>query len=815
MNHLESFTTFGELLTYLRKRAHLTQDELGRAVGYSRAHLARLESNQRLPSPSTVAARFVPALNLADVPELAQRLIELAATAHQPRTNLPAPLTSFIGRAKEIAEIKHQLTATRLLTLTGAGGTGKTRLALQVANEVSSHYADGTWLIDLASLTDPALIPQTIAAVFELREQPGRPSLTLVVDYLRAKHQLLILDNCEHLIDASAKLADQLLRVAPRLTILATSREALGIAGEFVYHVPSLSLPATRPLTPDALGQCEAVQLFIERATAVTRFALTATNAPAVAHICLRLDGIPLAIELAAARMKVFAAEQIATRLDDRFQLLTGGNRTALPRQQTLRALMDWSYDLLSEPEQELLRQLSVFVGGWTFEAAQAVCAALPVLNLLTRLIDKSLVVAEEHDGQARYKLLETVRQYTHEKLFESGETPDVRDRHLAYFVRFSIIVAAALPSSQELIWLDRLDREFENLRAALAWGLEQEPESALAIAGNLMFFWANSTHTAEGLVWLQNTTAKVKALPPTDHTNEQHRQQNMARALTATGLATFSLGDWARANSILTEAVSLARQAGDKFVLACALGFQATALFVTRGQDAGAITVEAVAMARESGAVFLLPAGLIHLAGMARRQGDATLAERYSAEAQQLLLNGQVPIFIAPISNHMLAMEARLRGDFALAAQHFRRSAVLAQQARNPLVAASVTSELAHLERLTGDTQAAKVAYRQSILKWQGLGIRASVAHELECFAYLARAENQSERAAQLLGAAEALREAIGIAMRDEERDEFAREVAVVEAQLSQVSFKHAWTIGRAMTMEQAIEFALMEVDG
>lgn len=800
-----TFLTFGELLTHLRKRAHLTQDELGRVVGYSRAHVARLEHNQRLPSPATVSARFVPALDLGDVPELAQRLIELATTAHQPRTNLPAPLTSFIGREKEIAEIKHQLTTTRLLTLTGSGGTGKTRLALQTATEVLANYADGVWFIDLAPLTNPTFIPQTIADVFELREQPGRPALTLITDYLRAKHLLLILDNCEHLIDKCAALADQLLRVAARLTILATSREALGIIGEFIYHVPSLSLPTIYP-APDMLAQCEAVRLFIERAAAVTRFALTAANAPAVAHICQRLDGIPLAIELAAARVNVFAAEQIATRLNDRFQLLTAGSRTALPRQQTLRAMMDWSYDLLSESEQKMLRELSVFVGGWTFEAAEAICAVSDILGLLTRLVHKSLVIVEERDGQARYKLLETVREYACEKLSEFAEVADLRNRHLAYFVRLSIESTTA----QGLIWLEQFEQELENFRAALTWGLEQQPESALAIAGNLMFFWVNSTHATESLVWLQNTVDKVKALPPAEHTNEQYRQQNMARALTAIGLATFSLGDWERANSVLTEAVSLAREAGDKLVLACAVSFQATALFVTRGQDASAITEEAVALARELGAVFLLPAGLIHLAGVARRQGDVARAERYSAEAQQLLQSGQVPIFIAPISNHMLAMEARLRGDFASATRYFQQGAILAQQARNPLVAASVASELAHLARLTGDIQAAKDAYRQSVLKWQDLGIRASVAHDLECFAYIARAESQSERAAQLLGAAEALREKIGISMRDEERDEYTREIAAVHDQLDDDRFMQVWAAGRALTMEQAIELAL-----
>jgi predicted ATPase/class 3 adenylate cyclase len=350
--------------------------------------------------------------------------------------NLPAQLTSFVGREAEITEVRRLLGASRLLTFTGSGGTGKTRLSLQVAAEALADFADGVWLVELAPLADPDRVAAAVAAVFDLRDQPGRTMLEQLQDFLRARQVLLILDNCEHLITASARMADALVRACPKVKVLASSREALGLAGERIFHVPSLGLPETMG-TLDAVARSEAVQLFVERATAAqARFSLSEQNAGAVADICRRLDGIPLAIELAAARIRLFTPEQIAARLNDRFKLLTGGSRTALPRQQTLRALIDWSYDLLPESEKALLRRLAVFAGGWTFEAAEAVCDSDDLLDQLGHLVDKSLVAVADFAGEARYRLLETVRQYAREKLFDAGETGDARARHLAYFVR-------------------------------------------------------------------------------------------------------------------------------------------------------------------------------------------------------------------------------------------------------------------------------------------------------------------------------------------------------------------------------------------
>ena len=360
--------------------------------------------------------------------------------------NLPLQVTSFIGREKEMAEVKRLLWDSRLVTLTGPGGTGKTRLSLQIAADFLDFYPDGAWLVELAPLADPALLPQTIAHVLGIRESSSHSIMSLLTDYLRAKELLLILDNCEHLVEACAQLVDTLLKACPHILILASSREALGISGEISFRVPSLSTPDARRLPPfGTLTQYEAVQLFIERAeVAQPGFNVTKENAPAIAQICSRLDGIPLAIELAAARVRVLNVEQISGRLDNRFRLLTGGSRTAMPRHQTLRALIDWSYDLLPEAEQALLGRLSVFAGGWTLEAAEAICSGDgiepdEILDLFIQLENKSLVNSDHaQNSEPRYHLLETIRQYARGKLLEAGGGERVREQHLEYFLKLA-----------------------------------------------------------------------------------------------------------------------------------------------------------------------------------------------------------------------------------------------------------------------------------------------------------------------------------------------------------------------------------------
>src|SRR5579884_1453224 len=499
-------------------------------------------------------------------------------------TNLPVQLTSFIGREKEMEEIKRLLSRTRLLTLTGSGGCGKTRLAAQVGADLLADFADGVWLVELAAIADPALVPQTVASTLGIREEPGQRLLETLQQHLKPKSLLLLLDNCEHLSAACAQLAETLLQACPNLRILASSREALGIAGELAYRVPSLSLPelprlpsAEAALVP-ALARCEATRLFVERAAlSYPGFALTEQNAPAVAQVCVRLDGIPLAIELAAARIKVLSADQIAARLDDRFRLLTGGSRTALPRQQTLRALIDWSYDLLSEAERTLLRRLSVFLGGWTLEAAEAVCAdashappraaamgagehaaapleagsrenaggpvaAEAVLDLLSRLVDKSLVLVEESaEAEARYRLLETVRQYSRDRLMESEEARDLRCRHRDWFLTLAEGAERRLRGPDQVAWLNRLAQEHDNLRMALEWCRAEEDagaEAGLRLAGALWRFWRVRGYLSEGRERLEAALAQASA---------SERTAQRAKALYGLAALAWGQGDYTR----------------------------------------------------------------------------------------------------------------------------------------------------------------------------------------------------------------------------------------------------------------------------
>ncbi len=437
------------------------------------------------------------------------------SSLHTTPNNLPILPTSFIGREREIIEGKRLLSGARLLTLTGSGGTGKTRLSLQIAAEVLDTFPNGVWLIELAALSDPGLLPQSVANALGLHEPTSQPVLETLGAYAADKQMLLLLDNCEHLIEACARLADHLLRACPQVKVLVTSREALGIAGETIFLVPSLQLPLPdAQAAPDRLAHCESVRLFVERAVSIKPdFQLTSTNATAVAQICRRLDGIPLAIELAVARLRSLSADQINARLDNQFRLLTGGSRTALPRQQTLRALVDWSHNLLSDVERVLFRRLAVFAGGWTLDGAEAICSAealpaMEVVNTLDQLVNKSLVAADEHSAQSRYRMLETIRQYAREKLLEAGEGDPVRGRHLAFYVQWAEAGEPRFHNNEQAVWLERLETEHENIRPALEWSLAgadgANVELGLRLAGALGDFWLTRGYVREGQDWLE-----------------------------------------------------------------------------------------------------------------------------------------------------------------------------------------------------------------------------------------------------------------------------------------------------------------------
>src|SRR5919112_376772 len=425
----------------------------------------------------------------------------------RPPHNLPSELSSFVGREEELTEVKRLLENNRLLTLTGSGGCGKTRLALAAARKVVERFENGVWMVELASLAEPSLVPQAVASTLGVRERPGSSLTVVLSDYLRTRNLLLILDNCEHLIDVCAELTEAWLHSCPALRVFATSREALGITGEVAWPVPSLSLPDLRRLPdPEGLPRYESSRLFVERTVAVRPdFTLTEQNASAVAEVCYRLDGIPLAIELAAARTKVLSVQEISTRLGDSFRVLTAGSRTATSRQRTLRATMDWSHELLCQKERVLFRRLSVFAGGFTLGAPESICAGEGLqsdeeLELLSHLVDKSLVNMWEDRTGTRYRLLETIRQYGWERLEEVGEAAHVRERHAGYYLAVAEEAEPELKGERQVTWLERLETEHENLRVTMAWLLGRgESEEAARLGWALWLFWGIRTHLAEG----------------------------------------------------------------------------------------------------------------------------------------------------------------------------------------------------------------------------------------------------------------------------------------------------------------------------
>jgi predicted ATPase/class 3 adenylate cyclase len=670
--------------------------------------------------PPDVALRDLGAHRLKDLPR-SEHLFQLTApdlpadfpplrSLEASPNNLPLQLTSFIGRERELDELKILLAANRLLTLTGPGGTGKTRLALRLASDELESFPDGAWLVELASLSDPMLLTQTIAATLRIQEQQGRASLDALTDYLREKTLLLILDNCEHLVAACAQLADDALRAALGLKVLATSRESLGIAGETAFRVPSLPLPDpadAEELERTAANDC--VRLFVDRASAANpRFRLTERNAGAASQICVRLDGIPLAVELAAARTKVFSPDQITGRLDDRFRLLTGGSRTALERHQTLLALIDWSHDLLTEDERVVLRRLSVFAGGWSLDAAQAVCreeADLDVLDTLARLADKSLVMVDEagESIDARYRLLETIRQYARDKLLAAGESERIRDRHLDFYLGFVEEAEPHLRRADQLAWLGRLETEHDNLRAALAWSLElADAERTLRLAGAAAYFWELRGYWSEGHNWLDQAlalsspsegagagtsfvAARAKALysagrllfasgiePPTSRALVEESLQSwrtlgdkwwMATALEHIGFMLLWEGDMQTARVRLEEGVSLARDADDRWALAMCLSRLSGAVSVTDRVEGQRLREEAVEIARGVGDKSVLSQTLVGLAFLYILNAKPVMAESIATEAlaQARAIGTVTQIYLALLA---LAVIKAVKGD-------------------------------------------------------------------------------------------------------------------------------------------------------
>jgi non-specific serine/threonine protein kinase len=737
-----------------------------------------------------------------------------------------------------------------VFTLTGPAGCGKTRLALQLASGLLEDYTNGVVWVGFEALADPGLVPQALASALGVRERQGHPITETVVDYLRSKTIYLVLDNCEHVLSACARLADSLLRHCPTVKVLATSREGLGIVGERLYPVPPLSAPDPTRLPPlDRLARYDAVELFIDRAVAIVpTFALTDQNARAVAQICHRLDGIPLALELAAARVKVLGAEDISAKLDDRFRLLTGGSLTAVPRHQTLRAAMDWSYDLLQPNEQVVLRRLSVFAGGCTIEAAEAVCAedgieSSEVLDLLTRLIDKSLVLAEERDGVVRYRLLETIRQYGLDRLLDSGAAETVRRRHCGVFLAMAASAAEHIGGPDQAAWLDRLEREHDNLRAALRWSLENEDgQSELRLIKALNNLWYVRGYWSESLQWLELILARTAGMPSslrgwalnwagqtarrlgsTPQAKALHEEavatyrtlgekSGLADALMHLGVLEYRQSAYGRAATLLEESLSLAREVNDTENVAFSL-YLCGIVARLRGdyERAEALCAQSVALSEEPGfrqVTSRLPGLAFDGLGLvALCQGDYDRAKSLCEKA--LALHKQHEFRVGTIASlNSLALVACVRGDCERATAWSDESLSLSRQAGDKGAVARSLNTLGRVAFCRSDHKTSASLHAESLAIFLGLGEKLGIAQSLE---RLGGADPAApERAVRLFAAADTLRASIGAVMPPYDRSDYDAALTSARAALAEKAFAIAWADGRAMTTERAVDYAL-----
>jgi non-specific serine/threonine protein kinase len=737
--------------------------------------------------------------------------IEVPADTPPPRHNLPQHLTSFIGREREIVQLRQMLATVRLLTLTGAGGCGKTRLALQVACELLPAYRDGIWLVELSALTDPGLVPQALAGVVGVKEQSGKTLTQSLVDHLVSQRALIVLDNAEHLLAGCTQLADAVLRACGEVTLLATSREPLGIAGELTYRVPSLGVPdPALDVTPQHILRCDSARLFVERARLQRpHFTVTNENAPALASICRQLDGIPLAIELAAPRLRSMSVEEVDRRLDRLFSLLTGGSRTALPRQRTLRSLIDWSYDLLSDTEKALLRRLSVFSGGWTLEAAEHVCVddgigTDAMLDLLASLCDKSLLVADEHDGATRYRLLETVRRYAREWLHQRGEEMHWLDRHLAYFVALAEEAEPSLNGGRDQqAWLGRIEMEHDNVRSALARSGTRPAEavSGLRLAAALWRFWWMRGYLREGRTWLESMLAAVPACDA---------PAVRAKAFNGAGVLSWLQGDFSAARSYHEASLGLRRELDDRRGIAASLNNLAI-LDSDQGDHAVARTrhEESLSIWRGLGEKRGVANTLSNLANLARDAGDLREARVLHEEclATRRELGDRHGIATSLLN---LAVVARDQGDYAGAVALGEESLAISrdmQERRN------IAASLGHLGVVAcerDDFGSGRTLLLESVAVCRAIGDRYVLAESLQGVAY-AFAHDRPARAATIFGAAERLREAIGSPRKPKDIPRHQRQVAAARAALGDdAAFDRAWHEGCAMDLDASVRYAL-----
>jgi predicted ATPase/class 3 adenylate cyclase len=749
--------------------------------------------------------------------------------------NLPIQVTSFIGREKELDQVRELLGATRLLTLTGVGGTGKTRLALQTTAETLASYSDGAWLVELGPVTDPDLLPQVTASVLRMRPHPGRSMLETLVDGLESQEVLLVLDNCEHVIEAAASLTDAILRSCPGIKVLATSREALGVSGEVAYRVPSLSLPDG---AADVLAS-ESGRLFAERAAAAKPgFAITPSIAPAVSRICRRLDGIPLAVELAAVRVRALSPDQIAGQLEQSFRILTGGNRAALPRQQTLEASIRWSYNLLTPDEQELLGRLSVFSGGFTLESAGAVYLADGV-ELLLNLVDKSLVVPEEADGDVRYRLLETIRTFATERLVDAGESEVIRRRHADFYLGLAERAQPEVHGPDQKQWLDRLDAEHDNLRAALEWSIEAEPLMiALRLTTALVQFWNRRGHWTGAYRWIDRFLSRVGDLEDpllallmseaaalfgtqgdferveplaTRGLEMSRRTADDNQVAWATVLLGDNLSQWwddrERALPLLEEGLAGVRQGGDRWREARAL-YALSITLSTAGdlERAGPLLAEALSLFEALGDHWQTANVMRSRAWVLSRLGRFEEAAQLSEESVGLLRSLEAEVWAAH-SLYTLGQMLTHLGQYSRAGEVLDEAITTLRKAGDLGCRADVLGIQAFLALSQGELDSARKLLEESLRLARTKRDPFTTAFSLDYLARVAARSGSPDEAARLLGASRALRNAPAAPA---DQDEYDQLLEGLRATLGQDVLTRQFADGEAMTLEEAIDYGL-----